>query len=137
MSARDELNTLFDRSIQVALHLVEKHGSHMPFAVGLTTDGEIQNIAADDSDLPGAEALHEWLVDYVEKAISIGHFRAIAIARNIELTSKEGVTSDAVEVTLDHLNDDAVVCYLPYRLDAGGISVGQVSAAEAETTLFP
>ncbi len=137
MNARDELNSLLDKSIRMALQLVERHGSHMPFAIGVTADGEINNIAADDSELPGADVLYERTTEYVKEAVSVGHLRAVALARNIELTSNvDGTTTDAVEVTLDHINDDAVTCCLPYQLSDGKIIVGEMAAKDADISFF-
>ena len=56
-SPKDELNLLLNDAVNMAVRLLEKHGSHIPFCLAVTTSGERTSIAADDSKMPGAEAL--------------------------------------------------------------------------------
>src|SRR5438552_3431687 len=103
MTAKDELNSLLNDAIRMALRLVEKHGSHIPFCIAVTTAGERISTAADDTGLPGADVLLTAVRQHIKDALRERRYRAIALARNVEYQSaRDGLRTDAVQVTLDH-----------------------------------
>jgi len=137
MTPKDELNALLNDAIGMALRLVEKHGSHIPFCTALTTAGERINVAADDSALPGADALLAGIRQHIADALRERRYRAVALARNVEYRSaRDGSRTDAVQVTLDHEQGSPVTCYLPYRLAQGRVVPGELFAVSAEERFF-
>jgi len=137
MSPREELNSLLDTAMRKALGLVQEHRSHMPFALVIGTNGEQAEINGDDRGLDDPQARHAWITQRVAAAIAAGQYRAVAVARNIELThNKTGKRADAIEVTLDHVDDQAVTCYMPYDLGRGRLSTGELVATAPAATFF-
>lgn len=137
MSPKDELNSLLNDAIGMALRLVEKHGSHIPFCMAVTTAGERVNIAADDSAMPGADALLAGVRQHIADALRERRYRAVALARNVKYRSaRDGARTDAVQVTLDHEQGSPVTCYLPYQLAHGRVVPGELFAVNPEERFF-
>jgi hypothetical protein len=137
MTPKDELNLLLSDAIGMALRLVEKHGSHIPFCMAVTTSGERTSIAADDSKLPGADALLAGVRQHIRDALRERRYRAVALARNVEYQSaRDGSRTDAVQVTLDHEQGSPVTCYLPYQKVRGAVIPGELFAVKPEESFF-
>jgi hypothetical protein len=137
MSPKDELNSLLNDCIGMAIQLVQKHGCHIPFCMAVTTAGERVNIAADDSAMPGAAALLADVRQHITDALRERRYRAVALARNIEYRSaRDGSRTDAVQVTLDHEQGSPVTCYLPYHLTHGRVVPGELFATNPEEKFF-
>ena len=137
MTPKDELNSLLNDAIGMAIRLVEKHGSHIPFCMAVTTSGEHINIAADDTALPGADALLAGVRQHITDALREKRYRAVALARNVEYRSaRDGSRTDAVQVTLDHEQGSPVTCYLPYHLAQGRVVPGELFAVAPEERFF-
>jgi hypothetical protein len=137
MTPKDELNSLLDNAIGMALRLVEKHGSHIPFCMAVTTAGENVNIASDDSALPGADALLAGVRQHISNALREKRYRAVALARNVEYQSaRDGSRTNAVQITLDHEQGSPVTCYLPYHIAQGKVVPGELFAVNPEERFF-
>lgn len=137
MTPKDELNSLLNDAIEMALRLVEKHGSHIPFCMAITTAGERINVATDDSGLPGADVLLVGVRQHIKDALREKRYRAVALARNVEYRSaQDGSQTDAVQISLDHEHGSPVTCYLPYRRAQGRVVPGELFAVEPEERFF-
>jgi hypothetical protein len=137
MTPREELDILLDTAMRRALHQVQEQGNHAPFAMALTTAGEQISVTADDPGLTDPQARHAWITERVAEAIAAGRYRAVAVARNIALThTKTGKQADAVEVTLDHCDDQAVTCYMPYEFRRGRVNTAQLVATAPVASFF-
>ena len=138
MSPRDECNSLLNKAISMAMHLVGRHGSHIPFAMVLDHAGSQTDIAADDTELRDRDVLAANVQDQVVRMCREGKLRAIAFARNISFRrSPEGPSISAVEVNLDHLQDEAVTCILPYEVvSAGEPRPGELFAIDPRVSFF-
>ena len=138
MTPRDELNQLRDTAMRQALRQVQVQGRHESFALGITTDGEPIAIGEDVPTLLDPETRHARISERVAEAIAAGRVRAVAVARNISLThTPTGKQADAVEIVLDHRDDSAVRCYMPYQFRQGKFSTAQLVATPAPERLFP
>jgi hypothetical protein len=137
MDPKDELNSLLNDVIGMAVRLVEKHGSHIPFCMAVTATGERVNIAADDSALPGADQLLAGIREHITEALRERRYRAVALARNVEYRwAKDGSRTDAVQITLDHEQGSPVTCYLPYQLAHGRVVPGELFAVDPQERFF-
>jgi hypothetical protein len=136
--ARQELDALLNDALQMALQLVAKHGSHMPFAMIVTPAGKRANIAADDRTVHDREVLFATVRTELTKTILQQGVRSFALAQNVRYTRRDtGESSDAVRVQLEHSNGQSVTCYLPYRITAGQPVPGEVVATDSTEKLFP
>jgi hypothetical protein len=137
VTPREELNRLLDDAIKMALRLIEKHGSHIPFGMVVTTLGERTDIAADDTEVRDLDALFETVRDSIAEGVRGGRFRAVALAKNVSFRLRESETpTPAIQITLDHERHDATTCYLPYKLENGSAVPGEIFATQAVEQFF-
>ncbi|MCC7464060.1 MAG: hypothetical protein IT480_16570 [Gammaproteobacteria bacterium] len=138
MTARDELNNLLDTAMRQALSQVQTQGKHESFALGIDAGGEQVAIGADVPTLLDPQTRHARISERVAEAIATGRVRAVAVVRNISLThTPSGKQADAVEIVLDHRDDTAVRCYMPYQFRQGKFNTAQLVATPAPEPLFP
>ena len=138
MTPREEEDLLLSESIEMAKRLIQQHGSHIPFAMVISSNGERIDIAADDSSLPGADALFELVTKHVAEKAESKQYRAVAVVRNVEYRSaKDGQARDAIEVTLDHQSDTAITCYINYELKSGMVVITEdIVGVSPKATFF-
>ena len=116
--AKEQLNGLLDEAIEMAQKLIEKHGSHIPFGMGIRRNGERVNIAVDDTNTQDIDVVESTLLKRLHELCDNRDLMAMALARNVQYRSaQDGSEVDAIEVTLDHTDSDPVTCYLPYSVD--------------------
>lgn len=120
-----------------ALRLVQQAGSHLPFALAITTNGEQVEITGDDGDPADPQARHERILQRIAAEIAAGRCRAVALARNIELRHTiSGKRTDAIQVTLDHVAGTAVTCTMPYDVRLGRLSTAELVATAPVARFF-
>ena len=135
---RKELDGLLDTAMRQALRQVQVQGKHESFALGISADGEEISIGDDVPTLLDPDTRHARIRARVDEAIAAGQVRAIALVRNISLTyTPTGKQADAVEVVLDHRDDTAIRCYMPYQFKQGKFNTAQLVATAAPERLFP
>jgi hypothetical protein len=138
MTPREESDSLLNSAITMAMNLVRVHGSYIPFAMVIEMDGVQTNIAADDTVTQDRDVLAVAVQDQVKSMCAAGWVRAVGFARNISFRrTADGPSIAAVEVNLDHLQDQAVRCILPYELGpTGEPQPGELFATDPKVTFF-
>ena len=133
----EELNALLNKAIQMATRLIEAHGSHVPFCMAISTEGERVNVAVDDSNLSHADVLLESLRKHIADAVRNKKYRALVLARNVTYRSGANAKEvEAIQLTLDHLKDCPSTYYLPYRLVDGRVVLDELFATEPVEQFF-
>ena len=137
-SPRDELNALLSAAIDMGFKLIAEHGSHAPFAVAISSDGQRIDVIVDDRQVHDVDVLTDALLNQIRSMCGRNELRAIAFARNVEYRSaKDGSHVDAIEVNLDHVHDTAVRCMMPYRLSVSGQPApGELFAIDPREVFF-
>ena len=137
-TSREQLDELLNEAIEMAQKLIAKHGSHMPFAMGIRPNGDRLNIAADDSETQEVDVLAETVLKRVRELCESRELTAVAFATNVDyLSAQDGSPTDAIEVTVDHIKRDAVTCYLPYsHTQSGDCLPGQLFATDPKHEFF-
>ncbi len=134
----EEIQELLGALLPHAERMLSEHGEFYPYAMTLDSDGAIEPVApsieSDDPDVGDVlVALHN---DLREQAAE-GSIRASGIAADVTLTDPDsGVTTDAVQLELDHADGDAVDIYVPYETEGEGIKFGELVAAEGREPVF-
>src|SRR5690349_6641258 len=107
-----DLDTLLSAAIETASSLLSVDGEFYPFAVALTTAGELVSPAVD----PGTEQPDaEDVVDLLLAALRDGRgtIRAAALCSDVTLASEAG-DQDAIRVELEAPDCEAVTIVVPY-----------------------
>lgn len=136
-SGQQELDSLLNDALHMALQLVAKHGSFIPFAMIVTPAGKRANIAADNSIVHDAEVLFVIVRADLIKTIQQQGARSFALARMVRYDRRDtGQNSSAVQVQLEHIDGTSVTCYLPYETSDGQPIPGEVFATDSTEKLF-
>lgn len=138
--AERELEQLLNVIIPFAQRMLAKHGEFYPFAAAVKRDGALKFI----SEQPAKEnSLSQDLIGNLQELLilgaSKGEFRATGICSEVQVSiSDKGDKSDAVRISLEHLDGQALNVFLPYKLmSSGEIVYGQVFAKVADPVVFP
>lgn len=137
MSPREELELLLAAAMRKALAEVKERNAFMPFALTLTRAGERFDITIEEPDSPEPTAALATVLERVSTEIAAGHSRAVAVAHEIELvhTISKRKTA-AAQVTLDHLDADAITCTMPYTWRHGSVITAELVATAPAMRFF-
>jgi hypothetical protein len=135
---RMELDILLNEGIKAATHFLLKSGEFFPFAVVQTGSGEVRHVQALTEDIrPTAREVIDVLTPRLIMNAKSGLYVAVAIVSPVELTDMEtGTTSAAIRLDIEGATSDPVCCYLPYELQLGELTVGEIRAAKGNATIF-
>lgn len=139
VSPNKSADDLLHETLVLAIQLIQKHGSHVPFAIGVTVENEFERVVADDS-MTGVttEKLFETVLAEIKQRCELGHYLAVALAQNVEyLSAQDGTAVDAIQIDIDEMNKTAVRCFLPYYRDSDGLVIPrEVIAVDAVRRFF-
>lgn len=135
---RAELDALLDPLLDFAQDLLRKRGEFFPFGGTMSSGGEISLTAADPGDeRPASQDVIDLLVDGLRAQATAGQIRAAAICYDSRFTSEGGETTDAIAVSLEHRDGDAVLVMQPYSKGRfTGLKFGQLVAVAPERRVF-
>jgi hypothetical protein len=126
MTPQDELRSLLERVTEMVLDNVDKHGWAIPVCVAHSPTGERFIFVADSDEADPTpydpQACLRSITHQVRQFIEDGKLRAIALARNVNITvsSDDGPQDTAaVKVLLDHQGGGGSTAYLLYRQEDG------------------
>lgn len=155
VSAADQLQQLFKKATERILANVDKYGFSIPMAFALTPDGQDLIIVADASIVANARGEEEPEPDEpatdlrkrtesilfnVHRMIDRGQLRAVAFARNLNITmdsDKGPVQRQAVKVMLDHEAGGGSIAYLIYDPNNGNANPLELFYNPLEERFFP
>ena len=135
---RDELETLLDPLLDFAQDLLRKHGEFFPFGGTIDNDGQVALSAAHTGDeRPPSQEVIDLLADGMRAQASAGQIRAAAICYDSRVTPEGGAKTDAIAVSLEHRDGDAVLVMLPYSKGRfTGLKFGQLVSVAPERRVF-
>ncbi|HEU5244254.1 MAG TPA: hypothetical protein VFU33_07630 [Gaiellaceae bacterium] len=116
-SPRDELNTVLNHLFDFARRQIERHGEFFPFAAAVAANGELRAVATQlDDDRPLSTAVIEDLYRVLTAEAASGEIRAAGVCADVLVTLPGAETkTDALRADLEHVADDPVRVFLPYR----------------------
>lgn len=137
MSPREELELLLAAAVRKALAEAKERNAFMPFALTLTRVGERFDITIEEPDSRDPSSAHAEILERVGAEIAAGHSRAVAVAHEIELVHTiSNRKTAAVQVTLDHLDADAITCTMPYTWRHGSVITAELVATAPVIRFF-
>jgi hypothetical protein len=134
-----DMDTLLAEGIRAATHFLGKGTTFFPFAVALTTDGEVHHIPGyTGEEQPDAEELIADAEQALRELAAAGKVRATALVSDVRIRRPETAEpADAIRVQLEHARGRPVTCYLPYALAGGKVVRGELFAESGAAAVFP
>ena len=130
---QDELDELLDASLPFAQESLTKHGEFFPYALALSTSGEVRHVAGDpgEGEQPSSIDVLRVLVEGLKGERDL--LRAAAFVSDVRLPD-----SDAVRVELEHVEGQAIVVLLPYKKKwlRRNIEYGEIRAAQGQAKVW-
>jgi hypothetical protein len=101
-------------------------------------DDEVIAVAGDTgTEQPPSTEVLEILNDGFIAAARKGEYKATALVADVRVTlPHSGEKSDAISVSLDHLDHYSIVVIVPYKLDHEQLTLGETYAERAEQDVF-
>ena len=118
------MNTVCHSAIDLAVELLEKHNSLVPFAVVLLRSGDLRliQLGPDVITPDGAENL-KLIRAILSSGAKKGLYTATAVASDVRVALlDDSQETDALRVEVEHLSADPLNCFIPYRATAAGYS---------------
>lgn len=132
-----DLEALLEATLPFAQQLLKEHGVFPPFGAALQADGRVAMVTGG----PDENAPTDDLLDTIEETLRHhaleGNIRAAAVCSNIRITPEEkDDTVDAIRISLEHEDGEALDLVMPYTRGEKEINYGQLGAAPLEPYLF-
>ncbi len=108
-----DLDRLLGACVEAAVGLLSKDGEFYPFALGLTTEGDVVSPAVDPgTDQPTADQVAGLLLEALRSSRET--LRAAAVCSDVRVRSNEGAERDAIRIELEAPDADPLVVMVPY-----------------------
>ncbi len=136
MTPRDDLNELLSTIVPFAQEILAEHGEFAPLGAVYDTDGMIRAAAIDtDRDYPDAEALIGEILVSMRAQAETGEIDAAAICSNVSIAQDEQEL-DAIRVTLEHREGEALSVFFTYEKLEGGYEFGEPQVLSGQRVVF-
>ncbi len=137
--AEHELEQLLNAVIPLAQRMLARHGQFYPFAAAVKQDGKLTFIPnSRELRQKPPQSLADNLREQLIMGASNGEYRATGLCQDVRVNlSSEMGRSEAVLISVEHLNGRAMDIFLPYAADhEGEITYGEVFASQADPVVF-
>lgn len=135
--AQEDLDTLLDLAVRFAQQQLDEAGEFYPFAVAVDAMGQVEIIAGrpdETDDHPqSADVFASCVAALAERLHTL---RAGGLVSDVHLRS---LGTDAIEVTVEHVEGQAIRVRLPYakRRLGRGMRYGRLDAEPASRQIWP
>jgi tetratricopeptide (TPR) repeat protein len=124
-----EVKPLLDEAIQLGLRQLEQQRAITPMCLSVTRSGARLSVPFEELCLPLLPSLASRLLPRLKEALPEHDHHQAALLKQVEYETGEGRTRhEALQITLEQEDGWAVVCYLPYRREAGRVVPGEMFA---------
>ncbi len=135
--AHPDMNALLDEGLRIAAHLLEKNGEFFPFGVTISTDGKINHVQGyTGEDYPPSQDLINLLLNGFLAGAKSGDYRATSLVCDTHIFLNGNSKTDAINVIVEHVEDEPVTCFLPYTKNGDTFEFGEILAERAERRVF-
>ncbi len=128
--AQQDLDSLVGVSLERAELALEETGELRPFFVAVQLDGKktVGTLGEEEDD--SAEVVVKLLSVLLKRR---DQYRAVAIVKDVTL---RGSTTEAIWVDLCHSEGASMTCYLPYEVEDGKLTPGDMGAQASENLVW-
>jgi len=136
--SKQDMCSVLNEAIALAMFLLQKNGEFHPFAVVLTRQGEMRHKQAWTQHCSSsADQIRELLRSGLRRYGLQEAYRATAVVSDTRLRPIDGGSSrDAIRVEIEDAAEPPVTCYLPYMFDSGQVRPGEIMAERGKAFIF-
>jgi hypothetical protein len=132
--AQADLDELLNASLRFAQQQLADHGEFYPYAAAIRLDGETEMIGGQVHTASEHPAANDIIASCVAQLASRQHaIRAAAIIADVRLPDHDG---EAIEVSLEHAEGQALRIHLPYARQHKTIDYGQIRAGAGSRRIW-
>jgi len=139
MTDKNDSERLMNGVLPFAERMLRDYGEFHPYGGYLRPDGELVQVGAHDPDTeyPKAKDLIYVLRSAFQEMARDGRCKAVAIVFDVKvkLSGSEG-KSDAVQISLDHVNGYSVDVFFPYQIVNREVIYGKTFAQAGKHEIF-
>lgn len=130
-----EGDATLNHAVEMAIKMIEKYESVIPFAVVIKGDGERVVIAPDDRVTTDRQILADTVRSTLRDGFGKLEFRTVAFVRNVVVDGSERIS--AIQITIEQVFGKHVTCYLPYEIIDGKLSPKELYATAPVEKFIP
>jgi hypothetical protein len=104
---KPDLEAMLNLLMPFARPMLEQYGEFYSFAGVMDAHGNTRVITGDTTESE--------LVNTLKKNAEQGEYRAVALCKNVRVTTNSGAT-DAIQIVLEHKTGQALHAFLPYKI---------------------
>jgi hypothetical protein len=113
---KGDLQALSSALFQFAEQQVRKRGAFLPFAAGLTKDGQVSlHAASPGKDFASSPEVLPLLHEGLRSAVAEQDLAAVGVCEWVKITPEDGKQTDAVKVLVEHSRGLSVAFYVSCR----------------------
>ena len=137
--AVEDCEALLNDVLPVAEGFLTQHGEFYPFGAVMKPDGEIIRMAGNDErEQPLAADIVQTLKAGFAQGAEAGAYKATALVTNVRVVAPFSTQeSDAIAISLNHVDDYSVIVVLPYEIKDGKLITGELFTLDGEADIFP
>ncbi len=136
--SQEDRDDLLNLVIPFAQRLLAKYGEFFPFGAIVTTHGKKGLTQGyEGSERPPPKEVIDLTLSGMQHEAKTGKIRAAALCVNVRIAPPGLDETDAIRVTLEDVDGEAVNCFLPYVLRGNAeITYGELVAGRANPLIF-
>jgi hypothetical protein len=139
MNPKQEAEMLMNAILPVAEKMLKQYGEFYPYGGFMKLDGSIVHVgAADpDTDRPKSKDVLYVLWSSFREMAERNECKAVAVAFDISVAlPNSGQKSDAIQVSIEHVDGYSVEVFFPYRLTNGELIYGETLVQQGKHEVF-
>ena len=138
MTPKEECERLLNALLPFALDQLKKHGEFYPFGAVLLNNDEISVTAVDNGEEhPDSTYMINQLTKVHNKRAEQREIKASGICWDAKVSLENGIQSDAVIISLEHIDNYSVIIGQPYKLGfLKKLHTGSIFAHKGKQDIF-
>nr|HEV7954860.1 hypothetical protein [Candidatus Acidoferrales bacterium] len=139
MTTKRESEILLFGILPLAKKMLKEYGEFHPYGGYLDCEGKIVEVGVDDPDTeyPKGRDLVYVLKSRFREMASANECKAVAVVFNVIVTLPDSENkSDAIQVSIEHVDGYSAEVFLPYRISDGEVAYRDVFSQEGKHDIF-
>lgn len=138
MTPKEECEALMNELMPIGINFIKKKGEFYPYCAVMNLDSTINLVGFyDGDDYPDSKEVMENLKETCSEFALEKKIKASGIAWNTSVASEDGSETDAILISLEHIDGYSVKIGLPYMKGIfKRVKLGNIFALEGDKDIF-